>query len=524
MHPIRPVRSIRATAVIVLSTILAMSISACSSESELTDIAGEYSYTGSPIPISISAAGIETFGSRPVTRSGAMKDTNVEPLDDDYNFVSSIESEVEQPQPLTRTTLGDGIYFRVLAYKNDAVSTDNFAGAADYKIDASKGKVALASPDSPLALKPGKYTFICYSYNKPEPIADSFDGAIGTSIDVSHGMDFLSAKQEATVQADANGTYTLPGFTFSHMCARVYLEMTAMGKITQCSATLSNLNSASVKWEVGAAEISNSGQGGSATLSWSSPNATTVTSEAMYILPNDARKVTVSLTYKAGNTTYINKTFELPSRAFSSATSYKITAKQKANYIAVDGISFKIAAGNVVLKNGTYQMQATQGDYTYQWDGGDYFNWGSTEPTDYEIRNSSFLDDVCKKLGTQWRTPTKDETMQFQNCPVKGVGSYVGATIKGVVNQVAKGYYFGVKPGNLATTPPNQDNYVFLPFAGYRKFGSQSLYDEGSNGYYWSSTPNRSTAYFLDINSDGSIGNRFFSSNFGFTVRCIANK
>lgn len=520
MHPIRPVRSIRATVVIVLSTILAMSISACSSESELTEIAGEYSYTGAPIPISISAAGIETFGSRPVTRSGAMKDTNVDPLDDDYNFVSSIESEAEQPQPLTRTALGDGIYFRVLAYKNNAVSTENFAGAADYKTNGDVGLVTPAGSNSTLKLSPGKYVFICYSYNKPELIADSFDGAAGTSINVSHGMDFLSAKQEATVKADANGTYTLPGFTFSHMCARVYLEMiTNLGKITQCSATLSNLNSTPVKWEVGADEISNSGQGGTAALTWSSPNAATVTSEPMYILPNDARKVTVSLTYKAGNTTYTNKTFELSSRVFSSATSYKITAKQKGNSISIEGLKFKVAIGNVIKKNGKYQMQATQGDYTYQWNGGDYFNWGSSDPTDYKINNSSFVSDVCKKLGDQWRTPTLDEIRQFTTC--RSIWGTYSAN-KGSVD----GRYFGT---TSVPSSDEKDDYVFLPTAGSRsRDGVASMYDSKTTGLYWSSTSSGSgsNSYFLYFgrNICTYYADRTNNRTHGFPVRCIANK
>lgn len=514
MYPIRPVRSIHATVVIVLSTILAMSISACSSESELTEIAGEYSYTGAPIPISISAAGIETFGSRPVTRSGAMKDTNVDPLDDDYNFVSSIESEAEQPQPLTRTALGDGIYFRVLAYRNGAVSTENFAGAADYKIDANKGKVALASPDSPLALNQGKYTFICYSYNKPEPIEDDFDGATGTSINVSHGMDFLSAKQEATVKADANGTYTLPGFTFSHMCARVYLEMTwTLGEITQCSAKLSNLNSTPVQWEVGADKIPNSGQGGSADLSWSSPNAATVTSEPMYILPNDARNVTVSLTFTAGGTKYENKSFELPSRAFSSATSYKITAKQKENSISIEGLSFKVAIGNVIKKDGKYQMQPTQGDYTCQWNGGDYFNWGATDPTNYTVNNSKFTTDVCQKLGNQWRTPNQSEMKQFTTCE-RIRGSYSG-TNRGDVD----GYYFGT-----TSLPPSdkKDNYVFLPAAGYRNNGSTSMNYDGTYANYWSITPTGSYAYYLYFGSS-DCGLFYGYRACGYSVRCIAD-
>lgn len=529
MHPIRPVRSIRAAAVIVLSTILAMSISACSSESELTDIAGDYSYTGAPIPISISAAGIETFGSRPVTRSGAMKDTNVDPLDDDYNLISSIESEAEQPQPLTRTALGDGIYFRVLAYKNNAVSTDNFAGAADYITNGDVGLVTPAGSNSTLKLSPGTYIFICYSYNKTEPIKDSFDGKSATAISVSHGMDFLSAVIKATVAADANGRYTLPGFTFSHKCARVYLEMISdKGNITQCSATLSNLNSASVQWVVGNENLPDTGTEGTADLSWSSLNAETVKSEAIYILPNATRTVKVSLSFTAGSVEYNNKTFELPNRVFSSGISYKITAKSKGNSISIEGLKFKVAAGNLIKKgDGSYQMQPTQGDYSYQALGGDYFNWGTDDPFNEKlnIANSAYVDVCTKRLGSKWRTPNKDEMMQFQSCTKKGVGSYAGVTINGRTGQTAKGYYFGVTPSSSIPSRENQDNYVFLPFAGYRLYGSKTMRYGGSDGYYWSRTPNDGTAYYLSIRSDPSInGSASLIRTSGFPVRCITGK
>lgn len=525
MHPIRPARSIYATAVIVLSTILAMSISACSSESDLTNIAGEYSYTGTPIPITVSVAGIETFGSGPVTRSGAMKDTNVEPLDDDNNLVSSIESEAEQPQPLTRTALGNGIYFRVLVYMNNAVSTDNFAGAADYKINGSGGMAALVNPDSPLILKPGKYTFICYSYNKTEPIADGFDGTASTAISVSHGMDFLSAKIEATVKPDANGAYSLPGITFSHMCARVYLEMTSYeGNISECSAMLSNLNSASVQWQVGDAVVPNSAQGGTADLSWSSLNAETVKSEAIYILPNAARDVTVSLTVQAGEKKYTEAKVKLQNRAFSGGISYKIIAQTKKNYVTIPGVSYKIAAGNVVKKNNQYQMQATQGDYSGVWDGGDYFNWGAADPLNISISNTSYRDDACKKLGSQWRTPSQDEAANIFKCSVKGFGSYSGATVGGKAGTVVQGYYFGIKPAAITATPANQDEYLFLGCTGRRKSASKSV-TLTTSGYFWTTGWDGRVGYYIRIQTSEQTAkiNSYASPNYGAAVRCIRN-
>ena len=69
-------------------------------------------------------------------------------------------------------------------------------------------------------------------------------------------------------------------------------------------------------------------------------------------------------------------------------------------------------------------------------------------------------------------------------------------------------------------TGPN-GNSIFLPAAGDR-FGS-SLFDAGSYGYYWSSTPYESDdfyAYYLYFNSDkhGVYG---YGRNLGRSVRPV---
>ena len=67
------------------------------------------------------------------------------------------------------------------------------------------------------------------------------------------------------------------------------------------------------------------------------------------------------------------------------------------------------------------------------------------------------------------------------------------------------------------------DKSLFLPAAGNRYYGSTSMYNVGSNGYYWSATPNGTTgAYSLDFGSTTATtynGNRYY----GFTVRCVSD-
>ena len=52
---------------------------------------------------------------------------------------------------------------------------------------------------------------------------------------------------------------------------------------------------------------------------------------------------------------------------------------------------------------------------------------------------------------------------------------------------------------------------------------NSSLYSAGSNGRYWSSTPNgSSSAYGLSFGS-GYVSTNYYLRYFGFSVRCVAD-
>ena len=145
---------------------------------------------------------------------------------------------------------------------------------------------------------------------------------------------------------------------------------------------------------------------------------------------------------------------------------------------------------------------------------GDYYAWGETQTKDaYDWNNYQWSDDGCKTFtkyntgkdygtvdnrtmldfaddaaraswGGTWRLPTRDELEELcEQC------TWTKATQKGV-----KGY--------KVTGPSGKS--IFLPAAGYRS--ESSLVNDGSMGYYWSSSLNAATplyAYFLHFNSDG---------------------
>jgi hypothetical protein len=61
------------------------------------------------------------------------------------------------------------------------------------------------------------------------------------------------------------------------------------------------------------------------------------------------------------------------------------------------------------------------------------------------------------------------------------------------------------------------------PAAGYRDRANGGLYDVGSGGYFWSSSPSGGTyGYHLRFNSSSVSPSTSDSRSYGFLARCIA--
>ena len=64
-----------------------------------------------------------------------------------------------------------------------------------------------------------------------------------------------------------------------------------------------------------------------------------------------------------------------------------------------------------------------------------------------------------------------------------------------------------------------------LPFAGFRSRWDSSIYNQGSYGYYWSSTrSNEHHAYYLLFNSSDIYPQRSYYRSNGYSVRCFKNE
>ena len=149
-------------------------------------------------------------------------------------------------------------------------------------------------------------------------------------------------------------------------------------------------------------------------------------------------------------------------------------------------------------------------------DYGNYYAWGETSTkSSYTESNSktygtsmgnisgnSSYDAATANWGGSWRMPTYDELHELiNNC------TWTWTTQNGV-----KGY---------KVTGPN-GNSIFLPAAGDR--GGSSLYNAGSLGYCWSSTPHESNsddAYSLCFDSGYHRMYNYSSRYDGLSVRPV---
>jgi uncharacterized protein (TIGR02145 family) len=128
--------------------------------------------------------------------------------------------------------------------------------------------------------------------------------------------------------------------------------------------------------------------------------------------------------------------------------------------------------------------------------------WNTTNaPNGSWADGSKTANDPCPP---GFRVPTK---AQWDGVLANNTKTDVGTFSKNATN-----YGAGKKLGNN----------LMLPAAGFRNFGSGTLGNRGSNGYYWSSTENGTneawTQYFF---STGAYM-YYYTRSYGFSVRCIA--
>lgn len=62
-----------------------------------------------------------------------------------------------------------------------------------------------------------------------------------------------------------------------------------------------------------------------------------------------------------------------------------------------------------------------------------------------------------------------------------------------------------------------------LPLAGYRYTSSAAYSNQGTNGFYWASSPTGTVGYFVALSSTQVVPANNSYRAYGFSVRCLKN-
>ncbi|WP_321480768.1 hypothetical protein [uncultured Bacteroides sp.] len=430
------------------------------------------------------------------TSSAASSSVTV-PLDKHWSMVATL-SPVKDVHSRAATALSNGVHYRVIAYKENDVSASGYVNHADYVVGD-------AAPDFWLPVNK-TYTFVCYSYGNSNALP-AFDSSV-TDLSVTPENDVLYYKTNVSITS-ASSSFSI---AFDHVFSQVTVTATSSGSnITACSATLSPNYSATLPLSSGVATVS--GTSSAKALSWSSSNGNSVSSNASTVFSNGEAVTLTFTSITIGSTTLIDKSITFTGKSMSANTKYTLSVNfRKSTGVIIGGLLW--ASANLIKIGSTYTFQPSHELYSGVWNGGDYWNWCTLDPTDYTNNYSGDYSaslDPCQQVvpaGT-WRMPTLAEIDAL-----KATGS-VYATYNGV-----NGRYFGT-----TSVPVNadMDNYVFLPASGCRDLGTTTMSGVGSSGCYWSSTPYSSTgAYFLPFDSS-NVYTYSYNRNFGFAIRCVSD-
>lgn len=444
-----------------------------------------------------------------ITRSRSTTDTQrTQMIEVKASNGMTMEATLEKNNVTTRTTtaLANGTKYRIIAFKCNDISTTGYISYADYAAGitgAIAGELHVPADDT--------YTFVCYSLNSTNlPIFDR--DMLNITIDTATD-NLLYTKFN---QAITSGSKTL-SFSLTPKLSQIIVIADATNiekNITAISATLSP--NYSVLFALGTGALT-AGVSAERIIPWGNiVPAQTVTSTPCTVFTNASTAVSISIpSITIGGTTKANLSASFSGNVMQPGNKYTLRLNLYRAGILAAGIIW--APGNLIKSGNKYSFAATQEYYSGVWDGGDYWNWCSLDPTDYINHATTYSTtvDPCQKVAptSTWRIPTAQELADLMN-----LGS-IWST-KNSVN----GRYFGIS--NIPTIG-SEDNYVFLPAAGTRFNGSKdNMAGMGVNGRYWSAenpTVDANGRYWgYDIYfRDGSIRGEQYPSNNGYPIRCV---
>ena len=418
----------------------------------------------------------------------------------------------EEPQVTTRTaTLGNGIYFRLIAFRKVG-SNYVFQSAADF---TTNGASAPTLRQGNLLTRAGTVRVIGYSFNSTAAM-----GAIpssytynSTSVTIPNmNSDFMvydsgDIANVSTISHNLSVSFTQK---LCKLTVKLSLSQFVSNTFTNCTGVYVSQGGNTSAWTIGPSTNNVSANTGN-TPTFNIANNSTAT---IRLVPfSGSRAITVHI-----GTLTLSNYFNANNRNITSSQNVQLLPGRSYTITLQIGLGIQVAASDINLtQNGctasdkndlaklrwaTGNLKST-GSTNYVWasstDRGYYYTWYST----YTGNTSQNNTDPCSKLnvstyGTGWRTPSRNELTKLSRCTNKA--------------KVNNGMWF-----------MNSSKGLFLPLAGHTpsasgaSTGGNAVVNGNRDGNYWCTEK----YYRFLFGTNGHTVSDAASGAFGCSVRCV---
>ena len=420
----------------------------------------------------------------------------------------------EEPQVTTRAaTLGNGIYFRLIAFRKVG-SNYVFQSAADF---TTNGASAPTLRQGNLLTRAGTVRVIGYSFNSTAamgtiPSSYTYNS---TSVTIPNmNSDFMAYDSGDIANVSTISHNLSVSFTQKLCKLTVKLSLSQFGSntFTNCTGVYVSQGGNTSAWTIGPSTNNVSANTGN-TPTFNIANNSTAT---VRLVPfSGSRAITVHIgTLKLSN--YFNANNRnitssqnvqlLPGKSYTITLKFELGVQLAASDINLTQNGCTASDKNYLakLRWATGNLKST-GNTNYVWtsstDRGYYYTFYSTYTGNKTTNNT----DPCSKLntayyGTGWRTPSENDYISLSRCTDKVLtngGMWFMNKSIGIFLLASGGIGWG---GGSSTGDPTSD--------------------AGTGGQYWSSTYNKNDGKRLVFyNGSAGIGSDYLAS--GLAVRCV---
>ncbi len=416
----------------------------------------------------------------------------------------------EEPQVTTRAaTLGNGIYFRLIAFRKEG-GNYVFQSAADFTTNgASAPTLRLGN----LLTRAGTVRVIGYSFNSTAemgtiPSSYTYNSTSVTIPDMNSDFMVYDSGDIANVSTISHNLSVSFTQKLCKLTVKLSLSQFVSNTFTNCTGVYVSQGGNASAWTIGPSTNNVSANTGNTSTFNIADNSTAT----VRLVPfSGSRAITVHI-----GTLTLSNSFNANNRNITSSQNVQLLPGRSYTITLQIGLGIQVAASDINLtQNGctasdkndlaklrwaTGNLKSTGASNNYVWgtntEYGYYYLW-------YKDYNGNNID-PCTRLnpttyGSGWRTPSKNEFDKLARC----------------TNKILQ---------NNGTWFMNATKGLFLPAAGGRDngtSGTSATYNPGKHGNYWvTESASSSKGYYLYF--DGSLvvcGDN--PKTKALTVRCV---